>query len=388
VLQATANESHLLEGAGEHERAAEVARQGVASAQQYGQARRTGPWLAAILAESLVPLGRWDEAAEVIEHALELLPAPGPRALLLRLAGDVALARGDLPGAAESAAASGGALAGCRYRAAYHLPLAQLQTKLHLAQGRARDALAVADQALDRFAVPDSPRYAWPLLVAGAEACTAAVTGPPAARDQALAGRARRLLDRLRGLAGKMEATGPLQQAHRLTFAAEAAVESGTAAAAGTDPGPSWEAAAQAWERLDQPYELAQALLHAAEAAMDRGARDDAAKRLARAAPLAEKLGAGPLREQIGSLARRARLGLPSEPTSGQPSRLAGLTAREAEVLRLIAAGRSNRDIAAELFISGKTVSVHVSNILAKLHAASRTEAAAIAYRAGLASGS
>ena len=150
-------------------------------------------------------------------------------------------------------------------------------------------------------------------------------------------------------------------------------------------PWPRWDAAAQAWDRLGQPYALACALLHAAEAAMDRGDRDGAAQRLARAAPLADRLGAGPLREQIGSLARRARLGLSSGPAGEQPPGVLGLTAREAEVLRLVAAGRSNRDIAAELFISAKTASVHVSNILAKLNAASRTEAAAIAHRAGLA---
>ncbi|MDV7223012.1 helix-turn-helix domain-containing protein, partial [Streptomyces prunicolor] len=60
------------------------------------------------------------------------------------------------------------------------------------------------------------------------------------------------------------------------------------------------------------------------------------------------------------------------------------LTAREREVLRLLALGRSNRQIGEELFITGKTASVHVSNILAKLGAASRTEAVAIAYRQGL----
>ena len=60
------------------------------------------------------------------------------------------------------------------------------------------------------------------------------------------------------------------------------------------------------------------------------------------------------------------------------------LTARELEVLTLVAAGRSNREIAAELFIAAKTVSVHVSNILAKLGAASRTEAAAIAHSNGV----
>ena len=88
---------------------------------------------------------------------------------------------------------------------------------------------------------------------------------------------------------------------------------------------------------------------------------------------------------QIGSLARRARLSLPFRPAGGPAEENFGLTAREIEVLRLVSEGRGNRDIAAELFISAKTASVHVSNILTKLHAASRTEAAAIAYRAGLA---
>ena len=118
---------------------------------------------------------------------------------------------------------------------------------------------------------------------------------------------------------------------------------------------------------------------------MDGGDRDGAAQRLARAAPLADGLAAIPLREQIGSLARRARLSLPVRPAGGPAEGDFGLTAREIEVLRLVSQGRGNRDIAAELFISAKTASVHVSNILAKLHAASRTEAAAIAHRAGLA---
>ena len=387
LLEAVNNEAHLLEGAGEHERAVRVARQGMASAQEYGLARRSGPWLACNLAESLVSLGRWDEAAEEIERALQLFPAPGTRGELLRLAADVALCRGDLPSAAASAEASGGALARYRYRALYHLPLASLGTELRLAQGRPGDALTVAEQALDGFAVLDYSRYAWPLLAAGARACAVA------ARDQDLAGRARRLLDRLRGLAEKMDATGVLQKAYRLAFAAESAESAESAPADGaatapvTDPLPAWDAAAQAWERLGQPYDLARALLRAAEAAMDHGDRDGAAERLTRAAALADGLGAGPLREQIGSLARRARLGLPSGPASGPPPGIAGLTAREVEVLRLLAAGHSNRDIAAELFISAKTVSVHVSSILAKLHATSRTEAAAIAHRAGLADG-
>jgi len=74
-------------------------------------------------------------------------------------------------------------------------------------------------------------------------------------------------------------------------------------------------------------------------------------------------------------------------PAGEQPPGILGLTTREMEVLRLVAAGRSNRNIAAELFISAKTASVHVSNILAKLGATSRTEAAAIAHQVGLTAG-
>jgi DNA-binding NarL/FixJ family response regulator len=74
---------------------------------------------------------------------------------------------------------------------------------------------------------------------------------------------------------------------------------------------------------------------------------------------------------------------LPGNAVEPQPAGLA-LTAREAEVLRLVATGASNAAIATELFISTKTVSVHVSSILAKLGAANRSEAAAIAHRQGL----
>lgn len=61
-----------------------------------------------------------------------------------------------------------------------------------------------------------------------------------------------------------------------------------------------------------------------------------------------------------------------------------GLTAREQDVLRLLAEGRSNPEIGSELFISRKTASAHASNILAKLGVRSRGEAAAIAHRTGL----
>ncbi|WP_199835150.1 response regulator transcription factor, partial [Streptomyces scabiei] len=93
----------------------------------------------------------------------------------------------------------------------------------------------------------------------------------------------------------------------------------------------------------------------------------------------ADRLGAVTLRAALDALVRRGRLAETS--TAGN---VPALTARESDVLRLLALGRTNRQIGDELFITGKTASVHVSNILAKLGAASRTEAVAIAYREGL----
>jgi DNA-binding NarL/FixJ family response regulator len=159
----------------------------------------------------------------------------------------------------------------------------------------------------------------------------------------------------------------------------------------------AWDEAAAAWEVVRQPYPQAQALTGAAGAALAAGDREGAALRLRRAATLADSVGAAPLRAEIARLFRHARPGpAPAEaggpgsagasgttiPEAAQPF---GLTARELEVLQLVAAGRSNREIAAELFISAKTASVHVSNILSKLSVASRGEAAATAYQFGLA---
>jgi DNA-binding NarL/FixJ family response regulator len=136
------------------------------------------------------------------------------------------------------------------------------------------------------------------------------------------------------------------------------------------------DAAAAAWEAVGQPYQQAVALTYAAKVALAERASREAAARLRRAAPIAERLGAAPLAAQIADLTRRAG--------SGGDADDPGLTSRELEVLRLVAAGQSNREIAAALVISPKTASVHVSNILAKLGAATRTEAAVKAHELGL----
>ncbi|MGO8962012.1 MAG: helix-turn-helix domain-containing protein, partial [Streptosporangiaceae bacterium] len=262
-------------------------------------------------------------------------------------------------------------------------PLARLDIELSLAEGKPADALAAAADAVGRLDPAGDPRYGWPLLAAGARAVTAA-TRAAGGKDSMLAARAADLLARLRALAAQMPALGPVQLANRLTFSAEALRAAGeSGAAAGQAALAAFDDAAAAWERIGQPYPLAVALLRATEAALAAGDRRPAAARLRRAAELADRLGAGLLLEEIGIIARSARILLAGDPAgqNAAPATPLGLTAREFEVLRLVADGRSNPEIAAGLFISAKTASVHVSNILAKMGVAGRGEAAAAAHR-------
>ena len=147
------------------------------------------------------------------------------------------------------------------------------------------------------------------------------------------------------------------------------------------------------WERVlaefgpGYVYEIARTQWRLAEALVEAGRRDEATAVWSAARDTATRLRAAPLSAALDDLARRARLDHGNRGGHGREqigaSPFASLTERELEVLRLLARGRSNREIGAELFITAKTASVHVSNILGKLGAASRTEAAAIAYREG-----
>ena len=170
--------------------------------------------------------------------------------------------------------------------------------------------------------------------------------------------------------------------------------------------------AISAWDPLGDPAEAGYARFRHAEAALRRtGVRADVAAELAEAWQSAVRLGAEPLRADLEMLARRARINLAAAPdaeaadqaTAGAgsgarrdvPSAIpepAGatahrLSAREIEVLRLVAAGRSNGEIAERLFITRKTAGVHVTHILDKLGVSNRVEAAMAGVRLGLVDG-
>ena len=145
-----------------------------------------------------------------------------------------------------------------------------------------------------------------------------------------------------------------------------------------TDPAP-WEAAATAFG-YGYDYEVARCRWRLAETLLAADRREEAAARARSAYETAVRLGATPLREAVEGLVRRGRLDI------GLPARIPDvlLTPRERDVLALLAEGHTNRQIGRALFISEKTASVHVSNILGKLGVSGRAEAVTQAYRRGL----
>ena len=154
------------------------------------------------------------------------------------------------------------------------------------------------------------------------------------------------------------------------------------------DRAAAWAAAVSAWDDLGEPYPAAYARLRQAEALLiAANDRRGAAALLGSAHATAATLGAAPLREAIEALARRARLDLgegAAEAPGARDDDDMPLTERETDVLRLLAEGLTNREIAGQLFISEKTVGTHVAHIFEKLGVHGRVEAAGRAQVLGV----
>jgi DNA-binding NarL/FixJ family response regulator/tetratricopeptide (TPR) repeat protein len=237
----------------------------------------------------------------------------------------------------------------------------------------AADAVEVFDQALEGAWVAMNG-----LTVQADRADQARAAGDTAAlADATAAGRA--LLERVRADAEQAHGTQLAHDVHVRGRHAKAEAE-WTRLQGHSDPA-RWQAAVDAFS-YGNVYAVARCQWRLAEALAGAGDRDQATTAARAAHATATRLGAAPLQSAIQALARRGRLdlgvGLPAQ------RKLAGLTPRELEVLRLLVEGRSNRQIAETLFISGKTAGVHVTNLLAKLGVHSRLEAAAMARRLGL----
>jgi DNA-binding CsgD family transcriptional regulator len=372
--------SHL-EGIGRSQEAVEVLREGLELTRKLGLTDSEA-WVWGNLGDSLYSLGRWDEAAEAGSASERVGQSAKPRGFRAMLHARLALARGDLAEAAHQLAAARAYLGTHDTMPQHELPLIRVAIGIAAREGRLADARAALDTALTTGFPPGTQRYGWPLLRVAATAEADALGLPDA--EPGRAGTLRRIRDAAKALTANV----PVWQAYERWVRAELLRAEGRR---GPD---AWSAAVDAWsaavtdfEALDRPYDLARVRHRLAESLLAPGGGEDARERAAEllrlAGAVADHLGARPLAESVALLARRARLTLTcaAEPPALDPAESLGLTSRERDVLRLVALGRSNRQIAEELFISPKTASVHVSNILAKLDVSGRGEAAALAHR-------
>ncbi|MER7207822.1 AAA family ATPase [Streptosporangium sp. NPDC000239] len=362
VLRALSNTVDALNNMGRSAEAVELALEGEQLARKYGRYRVSGTFLANNRAEALESLGRFEEAAQLAEQALTMDPTLRTRHHLRRIRADVAVARGETE-VVRSVLNEVEAFTVLDEFTQERSANSRLRIGLHLLDGEPLAALDVTERVVGEAQITSKPMLGWrvlSLLAAVAEAAE------PIAPERATALRAQ-----VQGVGATMGVHSPVAEAYRLSVNGD------------------HDAAAITWERLDRPHPRAKSLLHAGRAAAGAGDREGAAVRLRTAHPIAVALSARPLQAEIEALARRIGVsltgeGVPAATAPATASATAPLTPREQEVLRLVAQGRSNRDIAAELFISAKTVSVHVSNILGKLGVSTRGEAAAAAHRLAL----
>jgi DNA-binding CsgD family transcriptional regulator/tetratricopeptide (TPR) repeat protein len=364
-------------GAGLGEDAAELTSDALAVATQWG-AEGEMARLRIAQAEASIDRGEWGEALRILNAAAD---SPGPRVDALALRARVAAWRGSWErAAADLAACEGPALVRSRPedRAAFSLALAELRVwRRQLVEAAdatteglllARDAPAVNKLELLALAVR--------VHVDSTLAARALRSNPESMASEEMA---RALVaDTDRHVRGE---AGPRIAALVETARAELGRLGKEGAEAWAGTGQAWQAASGVWWTGYASFREAEAWL---VAGTTRGAARDA---LIRASSIARALEAAPLAAEIEALAVRARIDIREEPQPAprsETTRKLPISDRELEVLALIARGRTNREIASELFISERTAAHHVSHIFDKLGVSSRVEAAGVAHQSGV----
>jgi DNA-binding CsgD family transcriptional regulator/tetratricopeptide (TPR) repeat protein len=380
------NGSDALDQAGRVEEAIDLAKEGIEVCGGLGADRSFGDFLRAEITSRQMRSGHWAEAESAMAEIEERRPSGIVEGQISMQLAQLLADRGSLEEASRQAARarsivvrSGGAM--------WLAPLHVAEATISLWRGEPVAAAAGIDECLALVEGADSPFFTAGLYEMGTRA--AADIGERTA-DRALrlsqSEVARGLLARLDAHLAAIAGTPPPQ-----ALATRASCVGEICRLSGEDAAGAWRDAGALWRVQGDPYRVAYAAWREAEAVLlGGGGSREAGARVGEALEIARGLGAGPLATELEALARRGRLELTvdgaAEERQGPEAALEGfdLTPREVEVLALLADGRTNPEIAAELFISQKTASVHVSNILRKIEVRNRGEATAFAHRLGL----
>jgi DNA-binding CsgD family transcriptional regulator/tetratricopeptide (TPR) repeat protein len=386
IARAYVNLSEMVDQDGRIEEAAELALAGAARAAELGM-RDWRLLLEGEAASRLFILGRLDEAQRLTERALEL---PDSLAALIQRGAraQIEVHRGRAAEAEQLILAAENAMAQVP-RATWMESLASTRAELWLLRGDPAEARRTGEQALEAEGDGEKVVFTARLHAVTARAGAVLAERARAAGDRPAAAeaaaRARALVDRIDRLlaAGHWRGPPPLETlGFRELCAAEARRAEGTTAAS------DWAALAERWAALGLRLEEAYARLREAECGLLDGERERAEEALAAGLRITSDCGAAWLQEELLALGRRGRL-VPTAATTAPRAdavgeRPLGLTERELAVLRLVALGKTNREIGEQLFMAQKTASVHVSRILAKLDVSSRVQAATAAQRLGI----
>jgi DNA-binding CsgD family transcriptional regulator len=359
--------------AGQNAQAVSSALDAVAEGHVTGIDASFGGYLDALAADGLTRLGQWGEAEHLLERHTADTTLPIGNLRVARTKALIAARRGEHDRAVDALREAESVPVDGWHRAL--MDVTAVEVKLALGDWHAAAAAADAGWA----ARPDAALWAARTAGLGAQAHVEDILDARAA-----------------GTEGDADATAA--QANARLAATRAAVVDADASPdlsahlahgnasltrlTGPDPD-AWASAVERWRALGDVWWVAVARLREGEAAAATGAAARATDAMREAHELAATLAAAPLAAEIEAVARRTRISLdpPVPARLGGSGPQLGLTPREVEVLELLSAGQTNRQIGEELYVSEKTASVHVSNILRKLGVTSRVDAAAVAQR-------
>ncbi len=385
VARAAVNEGGALQTMARDEEALAISLEGAEIARAHGLDRACGAFLRLNAGEALRVLGRWDEADEQLREVEGTDPIGIDAWRLAEQRCLLAVGRAQFK-TARAEAVRMEQLIGSAGAVRDHLTIEHAWIAI---AGWSGDEAGALERAVDAMRTPVedlslcSDVGIGDVIVEGL-----AAGGSVASRTREPEARAA-YLRQVRDLGAQLDhwvATGRWGGGRPGALdALDAHVAAEIARAAGDDEGPGWLAVAELWASHGMRPREAYARFRAADAFVRGDDRDAAAASAREAYARAREIGWVGVRDAIASLARRARLDLGTASDAvAPPADRYGLTARELDVVALVAQGRTNRQIADALFISAKTASVHVSNILAKLGVTNRGEAAAAARRLGL----